>query len=86
MPTFALKVDRVIRLVIGIAALIALSDVGQAQLLIQVDDDKVEQAAKVLPELAPEVTLHFMERSSYLTGGDEVAMFRLCCIGQSNRS
>ncbi len=66
-----------IRLVVAIAALVALSDVGQAQLLNQTGHGSVKQAAKVFPELAGKTTLQFRERSFYFTGGDEVAVFRL---------
>ena len=66
-----------IRFVVAIAALVAFSDVGQSQLLNQTGRGSVEQAAKVLPELAGKTTLHFKERDFYITSGDEFAVFRL---------
>ena len=66
-----------IRLAVAIAAVVALSDVGQAQLLNQTGHGSIRQAAKVLPELAGKTTLHFRDRDFYFTGGDEVAVFRL---------
>jgi len=74
---FALKVDRMIRLVVAIAALAAFSDVGQAQLLNRTGRGSVEQAAKIVPELAGKTTLHFKEHGFNFSGGDESAVFRL---------
>ena len=66
-----------IRLVVAIAALVAFSDVGQAQLLNRTGRGSVEQAAKILPELAGKTALHFKKHDFYFTSGDELAVFRI---------
>jgi hypothetical protein len=65
-----------IRIAVAMFILPAVPNLVHAQLLIQAGHGKIEQAAAIPPEIAGNTTLHFMKRSFYFTGGDEIAVFR----------